>query len=92
MKPKTILVPGPQAAEVVAKGEAEMGISAASEVVPVAGAQVVGPLPGELASATYFAAGVGAGTKIPEEAKSLIRFLTGPAAATVFKAKGFEPG
>ena len=92
MQPKTVLVPGPQAAEVVAKGEAELGISAASEVVPVAGAQLVGPLPGELASATYFAAGLGVGTKMPEEAKSLIRFLTGPAAATVFKAKGFEPG
>src|SRR5262249_53739836 len=47
MKDKTILVPGPQAAEVVAKGDAELGIAQASEIVPVAGAQLVGPLPGE---------------------------------------------
>ncbi|HYB57338.1 MAG TPA: extracellular solute-binding protein [Alphaproteobacteria bacterium] len=92
MKPKSVLVPGPQAAEVVAKGEAEMGIAAASEILPVAGAQLVGPLLGELASATFFAAALGAGTKVPEEAKSLIRFLTGPSAASVLKAKGFEPG
>jgi len=92
VKPKSVLVPGPQAAEVVAKGEAEMGIAAASEILPVAGAQLVGPLPGELASATFFAAGLGVGTKVPEEAKSLIRFLTGPGAASVLKAKGFEPG
>jgi molybdate transport system substrate-binding protein len=92
MKPKTVLVPGPQAAQVVAKGEAEMGVAAASEIVPVAGAQLVGPLPGELASATAFAAGLGAGTKVPKEAKAFIRFLTGPSALPVLKAKGFEPG
>src|SRR5213078_2844576 len=50
MKAKTILVPGAQAAEVVAKGEAELGVAQGSEIVPVAGAQLVGPLPGEYAS------------------------------------------
>jgi len=92
VKPKTILVPGAQAAEVVAKGEAELGVSQASEIVPVAGAQLVGPLPGEFGSVTVFSAATGAGTKAPEVAKSLIQFLTGPTAAPVFKSKGFEPG
>ena len=91
VKAKTILVPGAQAADTVAKGEAEMGIGQTSEIVPVAGAQLVGPLPGELASVTLFSAAIGAGTKVPEEAKSLIRFLTGPTAAPVLKAKGFQP-
>ncbi|MBV9378855.1 MAG: substrate-binding domain-containing protein [Alphaproteobacteria bacterium] len=50
MKNKTILVPGAQAAEVVAKGEAELGVAQASEIAPIAGAQLIGPLPGELAS------------------------------------------
>ena len=92
MKPKTILVPGAQAADVVAKGEAELGVAQASEIVPVAGAQLVGPLPGEYARVTVFSAGIGAGTKAPDAAKSLIQFLTGPTAAPVFKSKGFEPG
>jgi molybdate transport system substrate-binding protein len=92
MKAKTILVPGAQAAEVVAKGEAELGVAQGSEIVPVAGAQLVGPLPGELASTTVFAAGVGAESKSPAAAKALIEFLTGPQAAATFKAKGFEPG
>jgi len=56
MKGKTILVPGAQAAEVVARGEAELGIGQASEIVPIAGAQLLGPLPGELASTTIFTA------------------------------------
>jgi molybdate transport system substrate-binding protein len=92
MKDKTILVPGAQAAEVVAKGEAELGVAQASEIVPVPGAQFVGPLPGDLASTTLFTAGVAAGTKSPDPANALIKFLLGPEAAPRLKAKGFEPG
>jgi molybdate transport system substrate-binding protein len=88
---KTIFVPGAQAAELVAKGEAEIGVAQTSEIVPVAGAQVLGPLPGEYASTTLFTAGIGATTKVPEAAKSLIQFLNGPDAGTVFSAKGFQP-
>jgi molybdate transport system substrate-binding protein len=91
LKAKTILVPGAQAAEVVAKGEAELGIAQASEIVPVTGAQPAGPLPGELASTTVFAAGIGAGTKSLDGAKALIQFLTGQTAAQILKAKGFVP-
>jgi molybdate transport system substrate-binding protein len=92
LKPKTILVPGAQAAEVVAKGEAELGIAQASEILPVSGARSAGPLPGELASTTVFSAGISATSKSPEAAKAFIQFLTGAAAAPVLKAKGFEPG
>jgi molybdate transport system substrate-binding protein len=92
LKGKTILVPGALAAEVVARGDAELGIAQDSEIVPVAGAQLVGPRPGELASMTVFAAGIGAASKSPEAAKALIKFLTGPEAASRFKTKGFEPG
>jgi molybdate transport system substrate-binding protein len=92
LKSKTILVPGAQAAEVVAKGEAEIGVAQTSEIVPVAGAQVLGPLPGEYASTTLFTAAIGATTKVPEEAKSVVQFLIGPVARPVFSAKGFQPG
>jgi molybdate transport system substrate-binding protein len=91
LRSKTILVPGAQAAELVAKGEAEIGVGQTSEIVPVAGAQVLGPLPGEYASTTLFTAGIGATTKVAEAAKSFIQFLTGPVAVPVFSAKGFQP-
>jgi molybdate transport system substrate-binding protein len=91
MKAKTILVPGAQAADLVAKGEAELGVGQASEIVPVKGAELVGPLPGELASTTVFAAAVGAESKSPAAAKALTEFLRAPQAAPAFKAKGFEP-
>jgi molybdate transport system substrate-binding protein len=92
LKARTILVPGAQAADVVAKGDAEIGVGQASEIVPVAGTQLVGPLPGEFASVTAFSAAIGAGTKSADAAKSLIQFLTGPSAAPVLKSKGFQPG
>jgi len=92
MKAKTILVPGAQAAEVVARGEAELGIAQGSEIVPVSGAQLVGPLPGDLASMTVFTAAIGRESNAPEPAHALIRFLAGPEGASRLKAKGFEPG
>src|SRR6516164_3026119 len=92
LKSKTILVPGAQAPELVAKGEAEIGVAQTSEIVPVAGAQVLGPLPGEFASTTLFTAAIGTTTKVPEAAKSFIQFLSGPVARPVFSAKGFQPG
>ena len=92
VKAKTILVAGALAPEVVAKGEAEIGCAQTSEIVPVAGTQLVGGLPGELASITLFAGALMPGSKAPDAAKSLIQFLTGPAAAPLLKAKGFQPG
>jgi molybdate transport system substrate-binding protein len=91
LKSKTILVPGAQAAEVVAKGEAELGVGQASEIVDVKGAQLVGPLPGDIGIVTVFTAGIGAATRSSDAAKSLLQFFTGPAATALLKAKGFAP-
>jgi molybdate transport system substrate-binding protein len=91
MKAKTILVPGAQSGEMVAEGKAELGIAQASEIVPVDGVELVGPLPGDLGTMTLFTGGVGAGSQSVPAVKALIDFLTGPEAAPKFKAKGFEP-
>jgi molybdate transport system substrate-binding protein len=90
MKAKTTLVPGAQSPDLVAKGEVELGIAQASEIVPVAGTQLVGPLPGEIGSLTLFTGGIGAETGSADAAKALIEFLSGPEAAPHFKSKGFE--
>lgn len=92
LKSKTIFVSGAQSADKVAEGEAEIGVGQTSEIVPVAGAQVLGPLPGEFASTTVFTAGIGASSKNLDAAKSLIQFLTGPITKPVLSAKGFQPG
>jgi molybdate transport system substrate-binding protein len=92
MKAKTTLVPGAQSPDLVAKGEVELGIAQASEIVPTAGTQLVGPLPGELGSMTLFTGGVGADTPSAAAAKAFIDFLSGPEAAAHFKSKGFQTG
>ena len=92
MKAKTTLVPGAQSPDLVAKGEVELGIAQASEIVPTAGTQLVGPLPGELGSMTLFTGGVGAETQSAAAAKAFIDFLSGPEAAPHFKSKGFQTG
>ena len=94
MKPKTILVPVAGAAEVVARGEAEIAVSQTIDLVRVAGVDYVGPLPPELQNTTdfVFSAGVLTGSKEPDAARALIKFLSGPDAARVIKAKGMEPG
>ncbi len=91
MKSRTHLVPGAEAGELVARGEVEMGIAQASEIAAVPGTQVVGPLPGDLNSAIVFAVGVGATSKDPAAARSLIELLTGPTGAAVLKSKGMDP-
>lgn len=92
MKAKTTLVPGAQSPDLVARGEVELGIAQASEIVPTAGTQLVGPLPGELGSMTLFSGGIGAESGPANAAKAFIDFLAGPEAVPHFKAKGFEPG
>jgi molybdate transport system substrate-binding protein len=92
MKPKTTLVPGAQSPDLVAKGEVELGIAQASEIVPNVGVQLVGPLPGELGSLTQFSGGIGAESASAPASKALLDFLAGQEAGARFKAKGFEPG
>jgi molybdate transport system substrate-binding protein len=80
------------AAKAVANGEADLGITAISEILPYAGAEVAGPLPAEIQFYSVSTAAVAANSKVGEAARAAIRFLTTPAAAAVFKAKGLEPG
>ena len=78
-------------APAVADGEAEIGFTQISEILPYAGAEVAGPLPAEIQLTTNFAFGVGANPKDAKAAEALVAFITTPAAATVIKAKGLDP-
>jgi molybdate transport system substrate-binding protein len=79
-------------AELVAKGEAELAVQQVSELLPVAGVELVGPFPPDLQLITLFSAGVSAKSKNPEAAQALIRFFTEPDALRAIKAAGMEPG
>jgi molybdate transport system substrate-binding protein len=85
-------VPGGPAGELVARGEAELAIQQIAELLPVAGTDLVGPLPPELQSITVFSAGIGTAAKNPAGARALVDFLTSPDAIAVIRVKGMDPG
>jgi len=88
---KTRLNSGSYNAEFVARGEAELAIQQISEILPVKGAELVGPLPADVQATTVFKAAIGANAPQPAAARELIAFLKSPAAAHVITASGMEP-
>ena len=88
---KAKLIQGGAVAEHVADGEAEIGIHQISEILPVEGATLVGPLPAEIQNFTVYSAGVGTAAKNDAAARALVQFLSGPHALPIVKAKGMEP-
>jgi molybdate transport system substrate-binding protein len=77
--------------EAVARGEVEIGFQQISELRPVKGIDIVGPLPPGAQRLTIFAAGIPATSKHPEAAKALIQWLASPAAYSAIKESGLDP-
>jgi molybdate transport system substrate-binding protein len=75
---------------VVARGEAEIGFQQMSELLPVAGIDVVGPLPPQVQRVTVIAAGVASHSRRQDASRALIRFLASPEAASVVLKTGME--
>ncbi len=91
MKSKIVMPdPGTPVGEVVAKGAAEIGIQQISELLPVAGIEIVGPLPAALQKITTFSAGLLTTAKEPDAAKALVKFVVAEA-PRLLKEKGLEP-
>ena len=91
MKSKTKLVDGVPVAEVVAKGEAEIGMQQINVILPVAGIHYVGPLPPELQDYVVFSAGVLAVSKQRDAATAMVKFMSAPEAAPLIRKSGMEP-
>src|SRR4051812_20630156 len=81
VKAKTVIpTPGVPVGEIVARGEADIGVQQISELLPVPGIEVVGPLPASLQKLTVFSAGIFATAKEADIAKRLVAALTSEAA------------
>jgi molybdate transport system substrate-binding protein len=93
MKPKTKYPPpGGFSANLLMTGEAELAVQQKPELLHVAGAEVIGLLPGDLNVVTEFAAAIMIGSKNGEAAKALIKMLQSSDAVAMFRAKGLDPG
>jgi molybdate transport system substrate-binding protein len=91
IKSKTKLTTGP-VAELLARGEAELGLQQIVAILPVKGADLVGPLPAELQNIIVYAAGLSARSANGEAARKFIAFTATPEVVDLIRAKGMEPG
>jgi molybdate transport system substrate-binding protein len=78
--------------ELVAAGEAEIGVQQIPELAAVPGVVVIGPFPDELQVITVFSAALDAKAQNNDAAKAFVKFISGPAAAAAYKARGLDPG
>jgi len=75
----------------VANGDAEIGIFNISEILPVKGVKLVGPLPAELQNYINFSGAVYSSSASPEQAKSFLQHLSDATARPAWTKWGFEP-
>jgi molybdate transport system substrate-binding protein len=80
-------------AAAAARGEVELAFQQISELLPVEGADLVGPIPEEVQLISSYSAGIPVNSKNPEGALALIRYLASPAAMPTILNTGMEqPG
>jgi molybdate transport system substrate-binding protein len=91
VRPKAKLKRDGHAGDFVAGGEADIVVQQASEIIPLKGVVLVGPLPSEIQMITTYAAAISSQSNQQAAAQALINALTSPTAAAVLKSKGMEP-
>lgn len=89
---KVVTQPGGLIGPLLLARKADIGFQQISELMAVPGIEVVGPLPAELQATFESSAGMFADSPHQQAAQSLLDFFAKPAAASLFKAKGLEPG
>jgi molybdate transport system substrate-binding protein len=90
VRAKARLKRGGYVADLLVSGDAELGIHQISEIVPVKGVTLVGPLPAEIQNYTVYAGALSAAVKDAAAARAFLDLLAGPAAAAIFREKGMN--
>ena len=80
---------GTQIAEMLARGDADLGFQQVSELLHAKGIHYLGPLPADIQNITIYAAALH--NSAPDAAKALLDFLTAPRAATSVRKIGLDP-
>ncbi len=91
IRPKAKLKKGGHAADFVASGEADIVLQQASEILPVKGVVLVGPLPAEIQNTTTYSAAIATQSRNHDAAQALIKAFANPQGAALLKAKGMQP-
>ena len=91
VRAKAVLVPGGLVATRLVSGEADLAIHQISEILPVAGVTLVGPLPEAIQNYTTYAGAVSGSTSKAQAARDFLATLSGPQAQEVLRSKGMLP-
>lgn len=91
VRPKGRKIPATPVGEIVARKEADFGCQQRSELLPVAGIEIVGDLPDEVQYVTQFSAAIVASSPNQAQARRFLDFLSSPANANVIRATGLVP-
>jgi molybdate transport system substrate-binding protein len=91
IKAKLVVPRGEPVGAVVARGEAEIGIHQLSELLPISGIDIVGPLPAELQRKIVYSAFAFPASTQQEAAHMFVSFLRTGVAGAIIRRKGMEP-
>ena len=90
LKAKTIKPATESVSEMVASGDAEIGIIVIPNILSVPGAELVGPLPEQIQSWITFTAAVSAQSDKQSAASEVIRLMQSPAGVQAIRKNGME--
>lgn len=85
------VIPATPVGEIVARGEADLGLQQVAELLPVHGIAFAGRLPADVQKVTVYSAAIATGARHPEAGRALIAYLDGPAATSVLATMGLDP-
>jgi molybdate transport system substrate-binding protein len=91
IRPKSVLVMGGHAADRIVTGEADLAVHQISEILPVKGVTLVGPLPAEIQNYTIYAGAPSAGTTKAATVQALIELLRSKQGGAAMAGIGMEP-
>jgi molybdate transport system substrate-binding protein len=74
----------------VAKGEAEVGLFNISEILPVQGVMLAGPLPPQVQGYIVFASALHVANQTPAPAQAFVKLATDPISRAQWQAGGLE--
>ena len=92
IKSKLTLPESDVVAQLVSRGEVDLGIVVITQILTTEGVLLAGPLPPEIQSYITFTGGVGVDAQSPEAARELLRTLQAPSAVRIMRSQGMEPG
>lgn len=83
--------PGVPVGSLLARGEAALGFQQLSELIGLAGIELLGPLPAAIQINTVFSGAPCTSSKQPEAARALLEFLASPACDEAKRRHGMAP-